>query len=206
MPKPSKTVEFSERIYRKLLRLYPQSHRQQYSELMAQLFRDQCRDVLRAGCSGGWMKFWLRVLLDIGRSSALEQIAVIERKQIMNYIKNTPTVLLIVGIASGVLSIPLSHSAAAPALFLIAVSGLAIFIRAGLELFRPSHEWKRIVVGTFALMIVYGLLMPAWSKSGLGRTLPPWVPIGQMILIGFFANPVVTLIKFLLFLVERRKV
>jgi len=206
MHKASKSVEFSERIYRKLLRLYPQSHRQQYSELMAQLFRDQCRDVVRAGCSGGWMKFWLRVLLDIGRSSALEQIAAIERKQIMNYIKNTPTVLLIIGIASGILSIPLSQSAAAPALFLIAVSGLAIFTRAGLELFRPSHEWKRIVLGTLVLMFVYGLLMPAWSKSGVGRTLPPWAPLGPMIMIGFFANPVVTLIKFLQFLVERRKV
>ena len=174
---------------------------------MAQLFRDQCRDVGLEGGSDGWMKFWLRVLLDIGWTSALEQIAAIERKPIMNHIKNTPTILLLIGIASGILSVPLLSSAAPLSLLLISVSSFAIFIRAGLELFRPSGEWKRIVLGTVVLMFIYSLLMPAWAKSGVSGTLPPWASfLSAIILIGFFANPVVTIIKFLQFLAERRKV
>src|SRR5262245_52080469 len=104
MKSSPKIISVSEKIYRQLLRLYPQAHRHDYAEQMAQLFRDQCRDAWHARRSAGIFKLWLRVLPDIAKTSVVEQIN--ERNQIMKYFnaKSAPTILLIVGLALGFFS------------------------------------------------------------------------------------------------------
>jgi len=63
-----KIIEISEKIYRKLLRLYPPAHRREYEELMAQLFRDQCRDAYREQRFIGMIRLWRRALPDFGKN------------------------------------------------------------------------------------------------------------------------------------------
>ncbi len=56
----------SERIYRMLLKVYPERYRRQYEAPMAQLFADQLR------AANTWRKFcslWLRTLLDLCRTA-----------------------------------------------------------------------------------------------------------------------------------------
>ena len=45
-------IESSQRVYRLLLRLYPQAYRADYEMEMFRVFTDQCRDVYRAARPG----------------------------------------------------------------------------------------------------------------------------------------------------------
>ncbi len=150
------------------------------------------------------MKLWLRVLPDLGKTSLQEQIAAIKRKQIMKNISviNNPTTWLIVGIALGILSVPFIQS---PGGMLLAVaSALAILARAIVDLFRPSFEWKRILLSTVLIMVIYGLLMPAWAKHGIPGDHAQVLKL--TLLLCLFANLAVALVKSLQFLIERRRV
>ncbi|MBN2001918.1 MAG: hypothetical protein JXA21_01070 [Anaerolineae bacterium] len=53
------------RLYTGLLRLYPRAHRQEYGPLMAQLFRDQCREIYARRRPWGMLWLWLRTLWDL---------------------------------------------------------------------------------------------------------------------------------------------
>jgi hypothetical protein len=213
MEKLPKIIAVSEKIYGKLLRLYPQSHQHDYAELMAQLFRDQCRDAWRQERSVGLMKLWLRVLPDIGKTSVMEQIAAIERNQIMKYLnaKNSPTILLIAGLALGLFSFtPMGMYSHGIFQMVIIASSLAILTKAIIELFRPSNEWLKIMLRTLVLMFVYALFMPAWAKLELPGTavltsLPRGEAFGYAVMICLFANPIVAAMKLLQFLIQRRK-
>jgi len=208
-PSP-KIVVVSEKIYRKSLCLYPASHRREYADAMTQLFRDQCRDAWQAGRAVGVVKLWLRVLPDLGKTSVIEQIAAIERSQLMKYLnaKSSPTVLLVVGLSFGFLSFSpfiMSHDLFMPVML---VGSLAIFGKALVELFRPGEEWLRILVRTFVLMFVYAIFMPAWAKlkmNGAIQSVEPPDLFGIMIVVSLFANPVVAAIKIVQFLVRRRR-
>jgi len=82
--KPISSVEsISEKIYTRLLGLYPAKHLHEYGPLMAQLFRDQCREAYHQQRSLGLLKLWCRVLPDIAATSVVEHIAAIRRREVM---------------------------------------------------------------------------------------------------------------------------
>jgi capsular polysaccharide biosynthesis protein len=54
----------SERIYRRLLKLYPASFRATYGEAMIQHFRDQCRDAKNSNRLFSVTRFWFAILSD----------------------------------------------------------------------------------------------------------------------------------------------
>jgi len=64
----------SERIYRRLLALYPKRFRREYGESMAQLFRDQHNAAFRKANAAGRLTFWLRVLADLGLTVGSEHV------------------------------------------------------------------------------------------------------------------------------------
>jgi len=205
-----KIIALSEKIYRALLHFYPQSHRRDYGEQMAQLFRDQCRDAWQAGRSAGLMKLWLRVLPDIGKTSVREQIAAIERNSSMKYFttKHAPTLLLVAGLAFGFLSFTsMKFQSHAGFMLCIIASALCILAKAGVELFRPGTEWFKIALRTFVLMFFYALFMPAWAKMKLHAavTPPSHDPFGLFLMSCLFANPLVAAIKLAQFFVQRKK-
>ena len=64
----------AERLYVRLIRLYPVAFRQEYGAAMAQDFRDGVRDARQRGL---WelLGFWVYILLDLGSSVPVEWIA-----------------------------------------------------------------------------------------------------------------------------------
>ena len=210
MPSP-KTISISEKIYRKVLCLYPASHRREFGEAMAQLFRDQCRDAWQTGRSAGLVKLWLRTLPDIGKTSIKEQLAAIGRNSFMKQFngKHAPTILLIASIVMAFMSFSPFIMPFHPAFMLLAMgAALAMLAKAGIELFLPGTEWLKISIRTFILMFAYALILPAWAKLKLHASISTPVghdPFGLLIMCSLFANPLVTAVKLVQFLAERRK-
>ena len=77
-----KQIMASERVYRRLLALYPKRFRREYGESMAQLFRDQHNAAFRNTNAAGRLTFWLRVLADLGLTVGSEHVT--EFKNIMS--------------------------------------------------------------------------------------------------------------------------
>jgi hypothetical protein len=77
----SKGVTVSVKIYERLLAAYPANFRREYGPAMLQLFRDQCRDAWSAGRRGGLAGLWLRVLLDWAKTSVVEHLLNMHRKE-----------------------------------------------------------------------------------------------------------------------------
>ena len=65
------SASLSERLYEKLLRVYPPAHRRQYGPLMRQRFRDQYRDARRAGRGQQW-RLWWRVGSELAQTAGGE--------------------------------------------------------------------------------------------------------------------------------------
>jgi hypothetical protein len=207
-----KILALSDKVYRKMLRLYPEPHRRGFGGQMAQLFRDQCRDAWAHGRYGGLAKLWLRTLPDLGKTSVIEQISQIERNNIMKYLntKHTPTLLLFVGLLLALLSFAPFIGMRAHGLFMLLAltSTLAIFAKACVEFIRPANEYPWVLLRTFILMFLYAIILPAWAKMKLlGAAAPPpgHDPFGMVLMICLFANPLVTVIKILQFFLQRRK-
>ena len=76
-------AERAARVYERLLAIYPAKHRREYGPLMAQLFRDQCRDALEREGWMGLVGLWCRVLWDTAKMSVVEHIAAIQRIDFM---------------------------------------------------------------------------------------------------------------------------
>lgn len=209
MQPPPKIAAVSERIYRTLLRLYPEQHRREFGGQMAQLFRDQCRDAWKSGRHAGLLKLWLRTLPDFGKTCFVEQISKIERN-IMKYFntKNSPTVLLIAGLLLALLSFSPFVMQFHVFMLLVLTSTLAILAKACVEFIRPANEYPWVLLRTFVLMFLYALILPAWAKLKLDAAagLPPGHdPLGMFLIVCLFANPLVTVIKILQFFLQRRK-
>lgn len=85
MPAPveTRTMPRSQKLYERLLALYPKAHRDEYGPPMAQLFRDQSRDAWREARSWGVVALWLRVLPDLVKTSFLEHLAALKGKKSM---------------------------------------------------------------------------------------------------------------------------
>lgn len=62
----------SEKIYRRLLRLYPKNHRQEFGTSMVQVFRDLCRQSYSSNGPRGLAKVWLKTIPDLTQSVILE--------------------------------------------------------------------------------------------------------------------------------------
>jgi capsular polysaccharide biosynthesis protein len=78
------TLAASQKIYERLLLAYPKSHRKEYGPAMAQLFRDQCHDAWNKSQNRGVMKFWLRVLPDLVKTSFIERLAALNKRKSMS--------------------------------------------------------------------------------------------------------------------------
>lgn len=63
-----------ERIYRRLLSLYPAAFRARYAEPMAQLFADQLRDAREAGSPAGSLRLWASTVGDLCTSALSEHL------------------------------------------------------------------------------------------------------------------------------------
>jgi hypothetical protein len=65
---------FSHRLYALLLAAYPSTFRQEYGALMAQVFRDRCREVARQPRGVGLLRLWKETLLDLAKTATTEHL------------------------------------------------------------------------------------------------------------------------------------
>ena len=191
------------------MHFYPKPHRGEFGEQMAQLFRDQCRDAWKTGRHAGLLKLWLRTLPDLGKTCLVEQISKIERN-VMKYLnsKNSPTILLIIGLLLAFMSFThLVMPFQGAFMLLVLASTLAIFAKACVEFIRPANEYPWVLLRTFVLMFLYAMILPAWAKMKMHTGEPPLAhdPFGMALMVCLFANPLVTVIKILQFFLQRRK-
>ena len=202
-----KVIAISDKIFRKLLRLYPQTYRRDFGGLMAQLFRDQCRDAWQKGRYAGLLRLWLRTLPDLGKTSIIEQLNQIGRDHMMNA-KHAPTLLLIAGLVLGLMSFMDVFFVIRYFKLLLIASALCILAKAGVELFRPANEWPMVLLRTFVLMFFYRQFMPDWGAMKMLfwiSTPPGHEAFGLFMTACLFANPLVTVIKVGQFLTLRLK-
>ncbi len=72
MQQPQSLLSFSDQMYQRFLRAYPVEYRQGFSEEMAQVFRDLCRDIYEREGLAGFLELWLTTLFDLLKT-ALEE-------------------------------------------------------------------------------------------------------------------------------------
>jgi capsular polysaccharide biosynthesis protein len=77
----SKGVTVSVKIYERLLAICPADFRREYGPAMKQLFRDQCRDAWSEAQGRGLAVLWLRVLPDLAKTSLVEHLTSLHRKE-----------------------------------------------------------------------------------------------------------------------------
>lgn len=77
----SKSVTVSVKIYERLLAACPADFRREYGPAMTQLFRDQCRGAWSDARGRGLAGLWLRALLDLAKTSLVEHLANLRRRE-----------------------------------------------------------------------------------------------------------------------------
>ncbi len=70
----------SERVYRVLLRAYPQEFRETYGRHMEQVFRDLSCEEARRGGRAGLVRLWVRVNLDLASTAVVERCRVEDKE------------------------------------------------------------------------------------------------------------------------------
>jgi len=66
-------LSFSDNLYRRFLRAYPAEYRQGFSEDMAQVFRDLCREIYEREGLVGFLGLWLTTLFDLLKTAIEER-------------------------------------------------------------------------------------------------------------------------------------
>ncbi len=66
-------LSFSDQLYRRFLRAYPAEYRQGFSEEMAQVFRDLCREIYEREGLAGFLELWLTTLFDLIKTAIEER-------------------------------------------------------------------------------------------------------------------------------------
>lgn len=68
-------IEWSQRVYHRLLSLYPKAYREDYEMEMFRLFTDQCKDAYKQNGKQGILSLWPRTLADVGITALREHLA-----------------------------------------------------------------------------------------------------------------------------------
>lgn len=168
-------LSLSIRIYRALLLAYPRAFRREYGALMTQLFRDQCRDVLRQDRRRDLLRLWRRTLIDTAVNASQARWAALQRIRRMS-----KRGLLFIGLAL-VLSVLIGYvnlnasEAQAPMFCLLFFGGLIGFLQ-------PKAAWR--------WGVLLGLSIPLSYVIGLVLRYPivdpphdPLSPLGTVILV-----------------------
>ncbi len=87
----SRVFSASPKLYQILLVAYPAEHRREYGPLMAQLFRDLCRDTYQRSGLLGLVGVWIPTLWDLVKTAASEHIDVL-RKGSLPQMQNHPLI------------------------------------------------------------------------------------------------------------------
>ena len=91
MMKTTHWLRISRSLYARLLTLYPSQYRESYAVPMMQVFTDQCLSAYQEHGFWGIIRFWLRIIPDLGYTALLEHFtAPTARWGLMEPVANTP--------------------------------------------------------------------------------------------------------------------
>ena len=73
MQQSQAVLSFSDNLYRRFLRAYPAEYRRGFSDDMAQVFRDLCREIYERESLVGFLELWLTTLSDLLKTAIEER-------------------------------------------------------------------------------------------------------------------------------------
>lgn len=162
---PPGVLSALDRIYRRLLVVYPAEHRREYGSLMAQAFCDLCRDAYRRGGTLGLTRLLVHILMDLAATAAIEHLDALRKGGLMKMQKH--------------LCSPISWTKAG----LAVLPGLLIVGRSS-GLFRQIFGWRiqraleqndlipvYIVLGIVIAGFILERRLAVWSFPALGLLL-----------------------------------
>ncbi len=73
-------IASARKLYRRLLRIYPDPYRTEYGEAMAQLFGDLCRDACRSRGGWGLIGLWPHILIEMIQTAFREHMDTLQQR------------------------------------------------------------------------------------------------------------------------------
>jgi hypothetical protein len=157
----------SEKLYRRLLGLYPESHRREFGPWMVQVFRDLCRQAYRQEGRRGLLKVWLRAIPDLARSAAQEHEYEVRRWMMNDEVQNgsSPRWGMGILISAAIVAVGLLASVAlreAGGPVMLALAAAVVFNLAGALVMDLFGRRDGAVLGAMALLMFLGALPLLW--------------------------------------------
>jgi hypothetical protein len=157
----------SEKLYRRLLGLYPRNHRGEFGPWMAQVFRDQCRQAYAQAGLRGLLKVWLRTFPDLAASVVQEHEYEVRRWMVNHDSQNRASPRSAMGMlvsavlmALGLLASVALREAGGPVMLALAVA--VVCNLAGALVMDLSGRRDGAVLGAMALLMALGALPLLW--------------------------------------------
>ncbi len=92
-------LSFSDNVYRRFLRAYPAEYRQGFSEDMAQVFRDLCREIYEREGLLGFLELWLTTLFDLLKTAIEERSREVVQMTKEKFVRLSGWALMLAGAA-----------------------------------------------------------------------------------------------------------
>ncbi len=160
-------IESSQRFYRRLLRLYPKSHRAEYEAEMFNVFTDQCRDAYNRQGWRGVILLWPRILADTCVAAVREHVTDPQAK---------------VGLLEAAPNQPLPWKG----VLLVLIPGLIFFVSQIAQV-TTDKDWFFLAYHRAAYFLILPVLL-TWTLTG---RFPIWglIPLGLLYAILGNYNP-----------------
>jgi hypothetical protein len=149
----------SERVYARLLQVYPRGYRREYGPLMLQLFRDQYRDARRLGGAWGNWQLWWRIAAELATTAGREHVTEL-KEALMD--KHTGKASVLIG--GSLIAKSVIFEAGGSTVLALAVL-LSAHLVAGLLIDRLI-EARGVVFMLMALLVSATLLPLLWVADG----------------------------------------
>ena len=99
MQQSQAVLSFSDNLYRRFLRAYPAEYRQGFSEDMAQVFRDLCREIYEREGLLGFLELWLTTLFDLLKTAIEERSKEVVQMTKEKFVRLSGLALMLAGAA-----------------------------------------------------------------------------------------------------------
>ena len=168
-----------ERVYRRLLRLYPATFRDRFGDEMVQLFGDQVRDANSRGSGWGRAEIWLRTVWDLTLTASSEHR---RARTVAQSLSAQPSLAMralgLLGIIGGTLLLASFFAPFIPwdlltyslRLVLFNVGAIAIAVAVHRRQVSVGRTWSPIAVAAVILANAWYIVM---TLLGLGRPVFP---------------------------------
>jgi hypothetical protein len=188
---PPEEIQRSVRVYRRLMRLYPASHRLQYEQHMVQLFRDLCREAYESEGRAGIRRVWAQNIPDLIKSAGYEYWMELRRWRMDGFSEEKAAsrqaiaitggvTLIVIGAVVKILIVETGGSVYAGTAVLLVMNLLAAVL---VEILTPMGG---AVIGSTVIVILSVLLPLLWVEDGAAWLRENPINVGFLIILASF--------------------